>query len=542
MTKQATLYARVSTDQQSEKGYSIPSQLKACRDYAERQGWKIVGEYADDCSGTIPVAHRPEGARLYRDIEQRQVDAVVLYTMDRAARDEDVLEFLIFKRDMKSKGVELHFCDSGKVADNPISGVIDYFKAAQASDERIKIRERTTRGKREKARNGLFVGGMPTAYGYKWAGNRDKARLVIDETEAAIVRRIYRLYTVGEDGQPPMKMHAIAVRLTEDGIPPPYGRGKSRSRGWYTYTVKAILTRRNYIGEFPNYGTTKIAHELALIDQTTWNAAQAKREQNKVTARRNAKREYLLSGIITCKCGRRFCGGARKKHNSEADYRYYKCIGQQVYNHLINCREASMLADQVETRVWDWFVGQLDEKTIHEGLKAREKKDKLELAPMRRDLAKLEKELERAERKIKKYMDAFGETDDETVAAEYQLTIKAMAKEKKALLIKQDRLVLALSGREISHDRQAAIKKSAERIRRKITGGSKPTFAQKRAMFELLDLKVKIEYQGDRRALFATYVLSADPAEIPESDESPSILSNVRRHQVLPRQRQGWAR
>ena len=92
MTKQATLYARVSTDQQSEKGYSIPSQLKACRDYAERQGWKIVGEYADDCSGTIPVAHRPEGARLYQDIEGRQVDAVVLYTMDRAARDEDVLE------------------------------------------------------------------------------------------------------------------------------------------------------------------------------------------------------------------------------------------------------------------------------------------------------------------------------------------------------------------------------------------------------------------------------------------------------------------
>jgi len=530
MTKRAIVYARVSTDQQSEKGYSIPTQLTACREYAERQGWEVIGEYADDCSGTIPVAQRPQAARLYEAVSLGRVDAVILYTIDRAARDEDVLEFLVFKRDMKTAGVELHFCDSGKVADNPISGVIDYFKAAQASDERIKIRERTTRGKREKARTGKFVGGMPTAYGYKWVGQRDEARLAINETEAAVVRRIYRLYTIGEgDEQPPMATHGIAVKLTTEGVAPPYGRGKSRSRGWYSYTVKAILIRKNYLGEFPNFGTIKIASELAIIDPTMWQAAQTKREQNKVISRRNVKREYLLRGVITCTCGRRFCGGARKKYKSEEEYRYYSCIGRQIYNHLINCQEPSMIAGEVESQVWNWLVNQLDEATLNEGIKAREKRDALELTPRRQELAVLEKEIERVERSIKKLMRAFGESEDETVSAEYQLTIKATVKEKDALTAKHDRLAAELGGHEISPERQAVIKKSAERIRRKLAGGGKPAFAQMRALIELLDLKIQIRYEGNRRTLYAKYALSAEPAEVLGSDDDEGGLGNARR-------------
>lgn len=94
MTKRAAIYARVSTDDQAAKGYSIPTQLAACREYAQRQGWAVAAEYADDCSGTFPVRERPEGKRLYQDVAAGKIEAVVLYTIDRAARDEDVIEFL----------------------------------------------------------------------------------------------------------------------------------------------------------------------------------------------------------------------------------------------------------------------------------------------------------------------------------------------------------------------------------------------------------------------------------------------------------------
>ena len=47
--KRAVLYARVSTDEQADKGYSLPSQFDAMRKYAAQQGFEIAGEFS--CKG-----------------------------------------------------------------------------------------------------------------------------------------------------------------------------------------------------------------------------------------------------------------------------------------------------------------------------------------------------------------------------------------------------------------------------------------------------------------------------------------------------------
>jgi site-specific DNA recombinase len=88
MTKRAVLMARVSTDEQAEKGYSLPSQLEACRKYAEEHGFGVVAEITDDCSGAIPVAERPGGAKVYDMLRKGQADVVIQYTIDRTARDK----------------------------------------------------------------------------------------------------------------------------------------------------------------------------------------------------------------------------------------------------------------------------------------------------------------------------------------------------------------------------------------------------------------------------------------------------------------------
>ena len=45
--KQAILYARVSTDEQAKSGYSLAQQLEALREYAAREGYKILEEVED---------------------------------------------------------------------------------------------------------------------------------------------------------------------------------------------------------------------------------------------------------------------------------------------------------------------------------------------------------------------------------------------------------------------------------------------------------------------------------------------------------------
>ena len=61
--KRAVLYARVSTDEQAEKGYGLPGQLDAMRKYAAQNGFEITGEFQEDYTGAVSFAERPEGKK-----------------------------------------------------------------------------------------------------------------------------------------------------------------------------------------------------------------------------------------------------------------------------------------------------------------------------------------------------------------------------------------------------------------------------------------------------------------------------------------------
>jgi site-specific DNA recombinase len=107
--RKAVLYARVSTDDQADRGYSLPSQIDLCRKYAERLGYPVVAELTEDISGAIPIAERPEGKKLVAMFKARQADALIAYQVDRLYRDN--IELLIAVRMWLRAGVEVHTCD-----------------------------------------------------------------------------------------------------------------------------------------------------------------------------------------------------------------------------------------------------------------------------------------------------------------------------------------------------------------------------------------------------------------------------------------------
>jgi len=60
--------------------------LKVCYEFAERDGYKVIGEYIDRAlSGTSD--NRPEYQRMIADSARRQFKAVLVYQLDRFARN-----------------------------------------------------------------------------------------------------------------------------------------------------------------------------------------------------------------------------------------------------------------------------------------------------------------------------------------------------------------------------------------------------------------------------------------------------------------------
>src|ERR1700687_647502 len=104
MGKKAILYARVSSDEQAEHGYSLPTQLDAMRKYATDNSLVVVAEFVDDCSGTIRLYDRPQGKNLLGVLERKEADALVFHTFDRLSRN--LGHAVVMREEWQRAGVE----------------------------------------------------------------------------------------------------------------------------------------------------------------------------------------------------------------------------------------------------------------------------------------------------------------------------------------------------------------------------------------------------------------------------------------------------
>src|SRR5712692_3878908 len=78
----AAIYARVST---SNQGQDPCVQTRELREYCDRRGWTVAGEYVDvGISGA--TEKRPKLDRLMSDAHKRRFDVVVVWKFDRFAR------------------------------------------------------------------------------------------------------------------------------------------------------------------------------------------------------------------------------------------------------------------------------------------------------------------------------------------------------------------------------------------------------------------------------------------------------------------------
>src|SRR5229473_7347994 len=148
----AALYARVST---TNHGQDPQLQTREMREYCERRGWEIAGEYTDvGISGSKDS--RPELNRLMTDAKQRRFDAVCVWKLDRFGRS---LRHLVNAlADLESLGVTFISIKDNLDLSTPSGRLMFQIIGAMAEFERSLIQERVRAGLRNAILNGKTLG------------------------------------------------------------------------------------------------------------------------------------------------------------------------------------------------------------------------------------------------------------------------------------------------------------------------------------------------------------------------------------------------
>jgi DNA invertase Pin-like site-specific DNA recombinase len=87
------IYARISTDDGRQE---LSNQTRELHAYAERMGWKVVGEYLDQISGR--KAERPQFQAAMKDARKRRFDLLLFWSLDRLSREGVLKTLLILAR------------------------------------------------------------------------------------------------------------------------------------------------------------------------------------------------------------------------------------------------------------------------------------------------------------------------------------------------------------------------------------------------------------------------------------------------------------
>jgi site-specific DNA recombinase len=360
----AYAYIRVSSDEQADEGRSgLPRQILHIHQIASEKKLKIPWDmvFADDYTG-FEFERRPELSKLRHEYKSgnRRAHAVVMEHLDRLSRNADWHQGFLLD-EMQRNNLEPVFWKAfTSRVERAVMGAI-------AQDAMELSLMRMKEGRREKAKTGR-VTARTLAYGYKFVdsngqegiGSRRDTHYSIYEPEAQVVRKIFIDMATGKT------LGKIAAELT--GLyPTPSGHPI-----WGRASVRSILKRPTYKGEFHSmrWGKDKdgriienddyiIVPVPAIVSTEIWEEANRILEKNKQTAARNAKKPYLLTGLMKCaSCGRSFMGHqGRTRLNGKrlpTPQRVYHCTSRSDHKRkLIGCPQGYIGCIKVDDAVWD---------------------------------------------------------------------------------------------------------------------------------------------------------------------------------------------
>ena len=431
MNQAAAIYTRVSSDRQKESD-TIASQTAALVEYAKAHGYAVPPEWIFQDEGYSGASLVRPGLEALRDLAaQGQITTVLIYAPDRLSRKYAYQ--VLLGEELSRCGVEVVFLKS-PAGSSPEDQLVVQFQGMIAEYERAQIAERSRRGKRYRAQQGVVnvLSGAPYGYQYMRKTDTSAAYYEVIESEAGVVRMVFRMYT-----QQGLSINAIARSLNKRGIST--RTGKTR---WERSVVWAMLRNPAYEGK-ACYGKTeqsprqRITRPLrqkngisnrtnchrerprtdwievsvpALVSKETFALAQEQLTKNKHHSLRRTIEPTLLQGMLVCQQ----CGYALYRCSTRTSKRklyYYRCLGADAYRRLKGalCRNRPVRSDYLDKFVWDQIVCLLEDGTLMQAEIDRRKETARNTDPRRQRNEALRNEQARLGKNVERLVTAYQE-------------------------------------------------------------------------------------------------------------------------------------
>lgn len=349
------IYTRFSPGRKQNE-HSTIGQIKVCREYAERNNLNIIDIYTDEAkSGTKD--DRANFQRMIKDSEQKKFQGVLVYQLDRFARDK--YDSVVYKRKLKKNGVRVlsareNISDdaSGILMESVLEGMAEYYS--------VELGQKVKRGMETNAESCYYNGGtIPLGLKVKsiYVPLGPKGKLIekkqfdIDEEKAPIIQKIFEMYIND------YTMADIIRYLNKKNIKTSYGKEFNKN------SIRTIILNKKYIGIYEYQGKETPNAIPRIIDDDTFYQAREKLLKNKeAPARARANADYLLTTKLFCGTCKEMMVGVSGRSGNNTQYCYYSC--KNTLKH--KCNRKNIKKDYIEDLVVDLARGELTDDNINE--------------------------------------------------------------------------------------------------------------------------------------------------------------------------------
>lgn len=321
-TPTAIIYTRVSTKEQVSN-FSLDTQEKVCRSYAEKNGWKVLKVFREE-GESAKTADRTKLNEILKYVAEnkRKVGKLIVYDVTRFARNAE--DHFTIKVILRRYGVELRAATQ-PITNDPAGELMEVVLAGLSQfDNRLRA-DKTIGGMKARLLKGLWCSTAP--WGYKNVKNELGDKIIAPHPEKApAVKMIFEKYITGK-----YTFKEIAGMINKIGI-------KSRHGMKITKQLVAKITANPvYYGMiiYPKFEISLMGSHEPIITEKMFRQAQDVRNGiiGRKFPRNKDNKDFPLRGIVCGGCGKSITGGRNMGKMKKKYYYYYNCYNDKCPNY-----------------------------------------------------------------------------------------------------------------------------------------------------------------------------------------------------------------